>query len=329
MAALIVQVLTRHGLAEPSARIIAASMSAAERDGAHSHGLLRLEGYVGTLRSGWVDGSAIPRVADAAPALVVTDAANGFAQVALAASDDLLRQKVRATGLAALCIHNSHHFGALWPDIEPFATAGFVALTVVNARSRIVAWGGRRKVLGTNPMAFAVPRRDAPPVIWDQASSRRSQGEVLLARREGRQLDAGVGLDAEGQPTTDPGAILDGGALLPFGEHKGAGIALMVEVLAAAFTGGRFGFEDHSVDYPGAQTSNAGQFVLLADPTRSAGASFTDRIEELVARLRAAGSVRLPSDARYARRAKARQDGIVITDQAYAQIQALLAAAPG
>ena len=176
LAALIVQVLTRHGLAEPSARIIAASMSAAERDGAHSHGLLRLEGYVGTLRSGWVDGNAIPRVADAAPALVVTDAANGFAQVAIAASDDLLRQKVRATGLAALCIHNSHHFGALWPDIEPFATAGFVALTVVNARSRIVAWGGRRKVLGTNPMAFAVPRRDAPPVIWDQASSRRCTG---------------------------------------------------------------------------------------------------------------------------------------------------------
>lgn len=329
LAALIVQVLTRHGLIERNAHIVAASMVAAERDGAHSHGILRLEGYVGTLRSGWVDGSAVPQVTDVAPGLIVTDGANGFAQVALAASDSLLRQKARTTGLAALCVRNSHHFGALWPDIEPFAAAGFIALTMVNARSRIVAWGARRKVLGTNPMAFAIPRQAAFPVIWDQASSRRSQGEVLLARRAGLQVDAGVGLDAEGHPTTDPGAILDGGALLPFGEHKGADIALMVEVLAAAFTGARFGFEDYSADYPGAQTSNAGQFLLLTDPARTAGMPFADRIEALMARLRAAGSERLPSDARYAQRAKAQQDGIVITDQAYGQIQQLLGATPG
>ncbi|MGH7154487.1 MAG: Ldh family oxidoreductase [Acetobacteraceae bacterium] len=327
LTALVVQVLTRHGLVEPNARIVAGSLVAAERDGAHSHGLLRLEGYVGTLHSFWVDGAAVPLVTDAAPGLVVTDAANGFAQVALAASAPLLREKARTAGLAALCVSNSHHFGALWPDIEPFAADGMIALTAVHARSRIVVWGGRRKVLGTNPMAFAFPRRGAPPVIWDQASSRRSQGEVLLARRSGRSVDPGVGLDAEGRPTTDPGAILDGGALLPFGDHKGASIALMVEVLAAALTGGRFGFEDRSAAYPGAQTTNAGQFVLLIDPERSAGTAFGDRIEMLVAQLRATGSERLPSDARYARREKSRMEGIRIGDQAYEQIRRLLGVA--
>jgi len=307
-----------------NARIVAVSIVAAERDGVRSHGLLRLEGYADTLRSGWVDGDAVPRVTDAAPGLVLTDAANGFAQVALEASNSLLRQKVRATGLAALSIHNSHHFAALWPDIEPFAASGLVALTMVNARSRIVAWGARQKVLGTNPMAFAIPRRDSPPMIWDQASSRRSQGDVLLALRTGNPVDPAVGLDADGRPTTDPTAILDGGALLPFGEHKGSSIALMVEVLAAAFTGGRFGFEDGSACFPGAQSSNAGQFMLLADPARSAGASFADRIEALIGRLRAAGSERLPSDARYARREKAQQNGIEISDWAYDRIQQLI-----
>lgn len=329
LTALIVQVLSRHGLTEPNARVVTASIVAAERDGAHSHGLLRLEGYVGTLRSGWVDGAAVPLVTDAAPALVVTDAANGFAQVALAASASLLREKARANGVAALCISNSHHFGALWPDIEPFAAAGRIALTMVNTRSHIVVWGGRRKVLGTNPMAFAIPRQDAPPLIWDQASSRRSQGVVLLARRAGRPVDPGVGLDAEGQPTTEAAAILDGGALLPFGDHKGAGIALMVEVLAAAFTGGRFGFEDRSAEFPGAQTSNAGQFVLLVDPARSAGSLFAERIESLIARLREAGSERLPSDARYLRRERSRRDGIRVTDQMYNKIQQLLGVADG
>jgi delta1-piperideine-2-carboxylate reductase len=324
LAALIVRVLARHGMSEPNARILAVSIVAAERDGAHSHGLHRLDGYVDTLRSGWVDGGAVPHVSDVAPSLVLTDAANGFAQVALAASDSLLRQKVKATGLAALSIHNSHHFAALWPDIEPFAANGFVALTMVNSRSRIVVWGARQKVLGTNPMAFAIPRRDSPPMIWDQASSRRAQGDILLARRTGKPVDPGVGLDPNGQPTTDPAAILDGGAFLPFGEHKGSSIALMVEVLAAAFTGGRFGFEDRSASFHGAQTSNAGQFLLLADPARSAGASFFERIEALIARLRAAGSERLPSDARYARRETARQNGIEISDRAYDRIQQLL-----
>ena len=320
LTALIARVLTRQGMSEHNARIVAASVMAAERDGAHSHGLLRLKGYISTLRSGWADGGAIPLVTDAAPSLVRTDAANGFAQVALAASDALLRQKVQATGLAAVCIHDSHHFAALWPDIEPFAASGFIALTMVNARSRLVVWGAQRKVLGTNPMAFAIPRRDGPPMIWDQASSRWAQGEVLLARRTGNAVPAGIGLDADGQPTTDPAAILDGGAVLPFGEHKGASIALMIEVLAAAFTGGRFGFEDRSSAFPGAQTSNAGQFLLLADPARTAGSAFGDRIEALIAQLRGAGSERLPSDIRYAKRERARQHGIEISDRVHAQI---------
>src|SRR5262249_25677309 len=163
---------------------------------------------------------------------------------------------------------------ALWPDVEPFAEQGLIALTVVNTRSRIVVWGGRRKVLGTNPMAFACPSGDGPPCVWDQASSLRAQGEVLLARTQGHAVPEGIGLDAEGNPSTDPAAILDGGALLPFGGPKGASIAFMIEVLAAALTGGRFGFQDESASFPGAQTSKAGQFLLLIDPTRSAGDAF-------------------------------------------------------
>ena len=126
-------------------------------------------------------------------------------------------------------------------------------------------------------------------------------------------------------PTEDPGAILGDGALLPFGGHKGAGIALMIEVLAAALSGGRFGFEDGSGAYPGAQTSNAGQFVLLIDPARTAGGGFAARVEVLVAALREAGSERLPADARHARRAGAR-DGIEIADGVHAELVAMLQA---
>src|SRR5579872_3462591 len=122
---LVVRVFIRHGVDLENATPVAETVVAAERDGARSHGLLRLPGYVATLKSGFVDGAAVPAVADTAPGLVATDARNGFAQVALADSRGLLETKARTAGIALLAIRNSHHFAALWPDIEPFAAAGF------------------------------------------------------------------------------------------------------------------------------------------------------------------------------------------------------------
>jgi hypothetical protein len=180
---LVVRVFLRHGVSGENAGPVAETVVAAERDGAVSHGLLRLPGYVSTLKSGWVDGRAVPVVTDAAPGLVATEAANGFAQPALRASAPLLREKARRQGIAAVAIRNSHHFAAVWPDIEPFAAEGFIALAMVNGRQRMVVWGGKRKLLGTSPMAFACPRPGTLPLVWDQASSVMAQGEILLAAR--------------------------------------------------------------------------------------------------------------------------------------------------
>lgn len=321
---LVASVLARHGMTPRNARAVAAVVAAAERDGARSHGLLRLPGYVATLRSGFVDGAAVPEVADAAPGLVATDARNGFAQVALADSRNLLEAKARAAGIGLLAIRNSHHFAALWCDIEPFAEAGFVALAFGNVKSRVVPWGATRKLLGTNPMAFACPRRDAPPLVWDQASSVVAQGEVLLAATEGRTLAPGIGVDRAGAPSIDPHAVLDGGALMPFSGHKGSAIAFMVEVLAAALTGGRFGFEDRSAEFPGAQTTNAGECVILIDPARTGGGAFVDRIETLIGALEASGVERLPGAHRYARRRHALAHGIELGERDHAAVTALL-----
>src|SRR5215210_7888350 len=107
---LVVQVFLRHGVSTENAGPVAETIVAAERDGSLSHGLLRLPGYVATLKSGWVDGRAMPFVVDAAPGLVATNAANGFAQPALSASAPLLRDKARSQGIAAAAIRDSHHF---------------------------------------------------------------------------------------------------------------------------------------------------------------------------------------------------------------------------
>ena len=140
-------------------------------------------------------------------------------------------------------MRDAHHFGALAPDIEPSALAGFVVLSCVNSRKRMNAWGGCRPVVGTNAIAFAAPRSGRPPFIWDQSCSVMSQGDLLLAARDGRDVPVGTGLDGQGRPTTSAAAILDGGTLFPFGGGKGASIAVMVEILSAALTGSCFGFE--------------------------------------------------------------------------------------
>lgn len=319
-------ILRRAGLSSHNAAVIAHIIAVAERDGARSHGLLRVPGYLSTLASGWIDGRAVPCVVDAAPGVVTVDARNGFAQVALAAARGLLLDKVRATGIATLSIHNSHHFAALWPDIEPIASDGFVAITCVNTRSRILVWDAKRKLLGTNPMAFACPRHDGLPLVWDQASSVMAQGEVLLAARAGHQLPDGVGRDAQGQPMNDPNAVLAGGSIAAFGGHKGSALALMIEILAAALTGGRFGFEDLSSDYPGAQSTNAGQFVIVIDPARTAGSVFRERVEALLDQVVASGVSRLPAERRYRQRARASEIGIEITADDWKMLQELSAA---
>jgi len=323
LAALVASVFERYGVSPENARIVAGVVAAAERDGSRSHGLFRLPGYVSTLKSGWIDGRAVPVVTDAAPGLVAVDAANGFAQPALAAGAPMLRKKARTQGIAALAIRNSHHFAALWPDVEPFAEEGFLALAFVNARSRVAPWGARKKFFGTNPMAFACPRPGGPPLVWDQASSVVAQGEVLLAATQGHAIAEGIGLDSAGNPTTDPKAVLDG-AMLPFGGHKGSAIAFMVEILSAVLTGGRFGYQDKSAAFPGALTTNAGECVILIDPSRTGGDDVGTRLGELFENLVATGVDRLPGDTRYARRRKSLQEGIAIPDDTYAMVQKFL-----
>lgn len=206
------RIFLAHGTSPEVADVLAENCASAQRDGSHSHGIFRMPGYISSLNSGWVDGKAVPLIEDVGAAFVRVDAGNGFAQPALAAASSLLIDKVRSAGIAVLAIRNSHHFAALWPDVEPFAEQGLVALSMVNSMTCVVPHGARQPLLGTNPIAFAAPRAGGEPVVFDLATSAIAHGDVQIAAREGRLLPAGMGVDREGRPTEDPRAILDGGA---------------------------------------------------------------------------------------------------------------------
>ncbi|NVZ71290.1 Ldh family oxidoreductase [Pseudomonas costantinii] len=323
LVALLHAIFVNHGTSPEVAAILARNCASAERDGAHSHGIFRIPGYLSTLASGWVNGTAKPVVSDVASGFVRVDAGNGFAQPALEAARPLLVEKARSAGIALLAIHNSHHFAALWPDVEPFAEQGLVALSVVNSMTCVVPHGADRPLFGTNPIAFAAPRADGLPIVFDLATSAIAHGDVQIAARKGERLPPGMGVDSLGQPTQDPKAVLEGGALLPFGGHKGSALSMMVELLAAALTGGNFSFEFNWADHPGARTPWTGQLLIVIDPSKTTGQSFAERSQELVRQMHAAGLRRLPGDRRHRTRARSDEHGIEIEAEELARLRAL------
>jgi delta1-piperideine-2-carboxylate reductase len=325
LAVLLAAIFRKHGCNDEVATILAANMAGAERDGAHSHGIFRVNGNLGSLDSGWVDGKAVPVLDDVAPGMLRGDGRNGFSLPLLEAARAPLMAKAKTNGIAVLTVRNAHHFSAVWPDIEPFAREGFVALAMVNSMASVVPHGGHRKLYGTNPMGFAAPRARGEPLVFDQASSGWSNGDVQIARREGRMLPEGIGVDRDGKPTTDPEAVLEGGALLPFGGHKGSSIAMLMEIMGAALAGGDYSFEIDWSGHPGAATPHGGQTYILIDPSRGQVRTFTERMETLITAIHDAGQDRLPGDRRYANRRESMLHGIVIPASELERLRALAA----
>lgn len=325
LVALLKAMFLRHACSDHVATLLAENMAGAERDGAHSHGIFRIKGNLASLDTGWVDGKAVPALDDVAPGMLRAHGRNGFSLPVLDMAAQPLMAKARANGIAMLTVRKAHHFSAVWPDIEPFAREGFIALAMINSMAAVVPHGGQRKVCGTNPFGFAAPRAGRDPLVFDQASSAMANGDVQIARREGRDLPPGTGVDRDGNPTTDPNAVLEGGALLPFGGHKGSSIAMMMEIMGAALAGGDYSFEIDWSAHPGAATPHGGQTYILIDPQRGAPNTFADRLEVLIDEIHAAGQSRLPADRRYTNRRDSLANGIPIDEAALAEIRSLAA----
>ena len=310
--ALSTEVLIANGMSKANAIVIADVVTQAEADGTHSHGLFRVPGYVTSMRSGRMNGKAVPEVTEKSPGLVAVDSKNGFSPPAIIAGKPLAIEKAKSQGIAALGLRNNGNLNALWWEAEHFGDAGLICLTMSTSQSFVAPWGGNKALFGTDPIAFACPRAGKPPMVFDYATSASARGEIQVAAREGHSIPKGWALDKDGNDTTDPAAALEG-VQLPFGGHKGNAIMIMVELLSAGLTGGNFCFEaQEQVDAFGghdAGPSNAGQIFILIDP-KGFHETFLDRVEALFGKILAQEGTRIPGDRRYANRARSATDGI-------------------
>lgn len=309
--ALSLRTLTGNGFSEAHAQAITATIMAGQRDECHSHGLYRLLVCVATRKAGKVS-NAEPVITDAAPGLVRADAQGAYSLLALERGLPLLTQKARKQGISALAINHCYHFSALWPEVEAIAAEGLVALALTPSHAWVAPYGGTKGVFGTNPLAFAWPRPDNNPFVFDFATSAAARGEIELHRRAGKPIPEGWAVDAEGNPTTDAEAGL-AGAMLTFGGHKGSALSAMIELIAGPLIGDFLSLESYAYDAGQGATPYHGELLLAIDPETFMGgnvAHHAGRAEALFDAIVGQGA-RLPSQRRYEARARSQASGTV------------------
>ena len=203
--------------------------------------------------------------------------------------------------IAVLALTGSHHFAALWPEVEALAGQGVAAMTCVSYMPAVAPPGGAEPLFGTNPFAFAWPRENQNPMVIDMATAAMARGEVAVAAREGHSVPAGTGLDANGEPTTDPAKILNG-VILPFGGYKGSSLAMMIELLAGPMVGETFSYETAARDNKDGGPPQGGQFILAMSPQKIGGLNSSAQCELFFNRLLQIEGTRMPGERRYRNR---------------------------
>ena len=302
--------LLANGANRENAESVARTIAKAERDGSSSHGFFRLPGYIASLKSGKVSGTAKPTVSTLTSSVVRIDGDNGYAPLALETGIPKLVEIASKVGVGIGALVNVYHFAALWPEVESIAESRMVGFACTAFKPSVAPAGASSPLFGTNPMAFAWPRKNNRPMVFDMATAAMARGEIQIAAQDGRTLPHGVGLDANGSPTTDPKAILDG-VLLPFGGYKGANLAIMIELLVAALIGESFSFEAEENDINDGGPPRGGEFLLAIDPRHLSADDSSAHAEAFFERYLSLSGTRMPGDRRYANRDLA-ADGIPV-----------------
>lgn len=302
--------LMASGVTADNAESVARALVDAEIDGQSGHGLRRVASYAAQAAAGKVDGHAVPVIEEAAPGALRVDVAHGFFYPAFDRALGRLPEMARRQGIAMAGFFRSHHCGVAGHSVERLAEAGCTALMFANTPAAMAPWGGATRLFGTNPIAFAAPLPGREPLVIDLSLSKVARGKIVAAAERGEPIPEGWAVDAEGNATTDAAQAVKG-AMLPFGEAKGSALALMVELLAAGLTGGRYAREATSFLDAEGGPPETGQ-LIIAISTEALSPDAPARIAELARWIEADGNARLPGTRRLERREQVRKHGLTV-----------------
>jgi len=249
------------GTPADTAVFVADSLVDANLAGHDSHGVLRLPGYCESLNAGDIIPNAHASVIARDRATAVVDGALGWGQPAMRLAAETVVDLARECGLGGVVVRRCYHIGRAAPYVEHVARAGMIGIAMSNAGPGVAPFGGRQRVLGTNPFAWSMPIGDeADPLTFDIATAAIAEGKLRVARAHNRSVSPNMLVDSHGQETLDPDDFFNGGAILPFGGHKGNGFSILAQMLGRALAG------MDTTGFDGPRGAN-GPVILAIDPT--------------------------------------------------------------
>jgi LDH2 family malate/lactate/ureidoglycolate dehydrogenase len=308
-------ILQKEGMSESASRVEAELMVEADLQGVPSHGVRMLPGLVAGLRSGQVAADPQIRIVRKFGAICAWDGGRGAGRFLSAMAIDKAVDLARKFGIGSVLVTNISHWGRAHAYAARAAAAGCIGCCATNAMSNMIAYESKEPVLGNDPIGIGVPRGGGlPPVVLDMAMSQAAIGKIGTYRREGRPVPAGWGLDAGGNPTSDPDAIMAGGRILPMGDHKGTGLAIMMELLTGALAAGQLCFELAASDSSGLDTGSSKFFVAINPDAFTERAQFEERVESLIDHLHRSGgpSALFPGERGWQARARHMSEGVPV-----------------
>ncbi len=315
--------LEKAGAHSKMAEAAARHLVRAEEQGLPTHGMSRVPFYCSMLRNGRADGAAHPAMLSERAGACLIDNRDALPYVAVQWAVEEAIQRARRNGIGLAGIRNSAHAGVLGIHLEPVAAAGLVGFAFTNSPAAIPAWGGKKALFGTNPVAAVFPRDGKDPLVIDLALTTVVRGKIMMAMRRGERIPEGWALDRHGRPTTDPKEAIEHGSLFPIGGAKGAMLALMFELICAALTGAAIGPEADSFFSEQGNKPRIGQVFIAIDPDGLSGRKkYLERVETVISAMLADPEVRLPGARRFAAE-KSAAKGIEVADELLAQIEKL------
>ncbi len=316
-------ILEALGTPGDSARLVSASLVSANLAGHDSHGVRRLRSYAGLARDGQVHTAARPVVVARHQATAQLDGAWGWGQLAARLSAQTVIAMAEEYGVGVATIEKCNHIGRVGEYVESIADAGMIGIALCNAGPSVAPYGGYLRLLGTNPLAWAVPCGSNPALVLDIATSTVAEGKLGVAQVQGRLVPPGVIVDRSGQSSLDPAAYYAGGALLPFGGHKGYGISVMIEALGRGLAG------TNTAVLPDHQAANGVVMLALQVSAFAPPERFAEEVEGLSAQIAAAppaqgaSAVLLPGEPEAIARQHRLAEGIPVSSTDYTELLAL------
>jgi LDH2 family malate/lactate/ureidoglycolate dehydrogenase len=317
------------GVPADDARDVSGCLTKAELRGVDSHGMVRLPVYALRLRAGVVKARPAVRLLLSRTAAALLDGDNGLGPVvgsrAMEAAVDLARQ--HGTGFVG--VRNSNHFGPAAYYVEKAVTQGFIGLAISNAPPNMAPFGGRTRLLGTNPVAVGVPAGDEAPLIFDASTSVVARGKIIVAAHKKAAIPEGWAVDPDGYATTDPDQAL-AGAVLPFGGAKGSAISFIIDIFCGVLTGAAFATHLNTLEDLGSVQKVGHVLAAVRTDLFLPDDEFRKRMDAILRMLKASppapdggGRVLVPGEIELTEESRNREQGVALAAPIAAQLSRL------